>query len=85
MQIFKTFKKADEIIQDRLDSQGHFTREDLELAGFSKRFASFMCFLLKRSNDYDFFYLRPNGQKIEYKYDEPKETRNQLTLCFKPN
>jgi hypothetical protein len=84
MGLFQNFKKADEILENKLDTVGYFTPADIEAAGFGKWFVNFLVFMMKRDSEYTFFYLDPMGEKIESKYDVPKEKRDSLTLCFQP-
>lgn len=84
MGLIQKFKKADEILDEKLETLGYFTPEDIKSAGFSQTFVSFVVFFMKRDSDYSFFYLDSKGERFESKYDLPKKERSSLTLCFQP-
>lgn len=81
MKIIATFKKVQDLVDKKMKEQGYFTDGDLLEAGFSSRSVSFICYFLKRS-DYSFFYLTPEEERVEYKYEVDKTKRKELTLCF---
>lgn len=60
-----------------------FTSEGLKKVARSPFEAKFVEFVLKRSNDIEWWYIDKNGQIYEYRYQQVPSLRAELVTVFK--
>lgn len=64
--------------------RGWMTEQDLKNHKVGWFFRKLFIFGVKRSEDWEYFYLGPSNQKYNFKFQAPKKMRKELTLCWKP-